>query len=113
MVKKPTVIFPYSKIKFEIAKIFENEKYLAGVQKKHKKNLKLIEVGLLYENGEPRISGIKRISRPSRRIYRASKEIFGVKNNTGTGLYSTPNGLLTSKEARKQKVGGELLLEIW
>lgn len=113
MAKKPAVSFPHSKIKFEIAKILENEKYVGGVQKKHKKNLKLIEVDLLYENGAPRISGIKRISKPSRRVYRAWKEIFGVKNNTGIGLYSTPKGLLTNKETRKQKVGGELLLEIW
>lgn len=113
MAKKTAVSFPYSKIKFEISKTLEKAGYLIGAQKRSKKNLKLLEVGLIYENGEPKISGLKRISKPSRRIYRALKEIFRVKNGVGIAIYSTPKGLLTDQEARKQKVGGELLFEIW
>ena len=108
------MVFPYSKIKFEISKALEQAGYLASVEKKGKKNLKLLETVLIYdENGRPKISGLKRVSKPSRRIYRASKEIFRVKNGTGLALYSTPKGLLTDQEAKKQKVGGELMFEIW
>ena len=113
MAKKPIAVFPHSKIKLEIAKALEKEGYLGGAQKRNKKNLKLVEVGLIYENGEPKISGLKRVSKPSRRIYRSSKEIFRVKNGMGLALYSTPRGLLTDREAKKQKVGGELMFEIW
>lgn len=113
MVKKPVAAFPYSKIKLEIARVLEKAGYLGGVQKRNRKAFKFIEVNLVYENGEGKISDIKRVSKSSRRIYRASKEIFGVKNGGGLGIYSTSLGLLTDKEARKQKVGGELLLEVW
>jgi small subunit ribosomal protein S8 len=110
---KPFVVFSYSKIKLEIAKILEAEGYLGSIQKRSKKNLKLIEVALVYQNKEPRISGIKRISKPSRRIYKSTKEIFRVKNGIGIAIYSTSKGLLSDENARKQKVGGELMLEIW
>src|SRR3989344_825101 len=111
--KKPDVVFPHSKIKLEIAKTLEKEGYVGSVQKRNKKNLKLIEVGLIYESGEPKISGLKRISKPSRRVYRTSKEIFKVKNGMGLAVYSTSKGLLTNKEAAAKKIGGELMFEIW
>ena len=113
MAKKPTVSFPYSKVKFEISKVLESGGYLTDLQKKGRKNLKLIEAKLVYENRMPKISDVNRVSKPSRRIYRAYRDIFSVKNGLGVAVYSTPKGLLTDKEAKKQKVGGELLFEIW
>lgn len=113
-VKKETASFAHSKLKAEIAKILESRGYIGSVENHGKKQKKLIEVALLYgADGAPKISGVKRISKPSRRIYRGVGEIFSVKNGLGTAVYSTTNGLLTDREARKQKVGGEILFEIW
>lgn len=113
-VEKETVSFGYSKIRFDIAAILERQGYLGEVQKKGKKNGKIIEVGLLYENDRsPKISGARRISKPSRRIYKGYSKIFPIKKGMGLALYSTTKGLLTDSEARKSKVGGELLLEVW
>ncbi|MDO8523288.1 MAG: 30S ribosomal protein S8 [bacterium] len=113
-VKKETVSFAHSKLKTEIAKILESRGYIGATQNHGKKQKKLIEVTLVYgADGMPKISGVKRISKPSRRIYRGAGEIFSVKNGLGTAVYSTTKGLLTDREARKQKVGGEILFEIW
>ncbi|MBI2021058.1 30S ribosomal protein S8 [Candidatus Giovannonibacteria bacterium] len=113
-VNKPAVSFGYSKLKFEIAKILESEGFIKDVEKKGKKNKKNIEAGLVYDtDGKPRFTNIKRISKLSKREYRGFREIFGVKNGIGIGVYSTPKGIKSDKEARKEKVGGEILFEIW
>jgi len=112
-VGKKTADFGYSKLKWEIAKILENNQYLGEVSKKGKKNKKLIETTLRYdEDGTPKISDVKRISKPSRRIYFGHRQIHSVKSGFGIAVYSTTQGLLTDQEARKQKLGGELLFEI-
>lgn len=114
MAKKPDTAFPYSKIKFDIAKILERDGYITDTQKKGRKNQRLIEIKLSYNaEGKSKISEIKRISKLSRRVYRGWREIFPVKRGIGMAVYSTPKGLLTGKEARSQKVGGELLFEIY
>lgn len=113
-VQKKTVSFGYSKIKWEIAKVLERYNYLGDVAKKGKKNKKLIEASLVYdEEGTPKISNTKRISKPSRRVYLPYRQIHSVKNGFGVAVYSTTKGLLIDKEARKEKLGGELLFEIW
>ena len=113
MAKKETVSFGHSKLKFEIAKILSREGFIADVQKKGKKNVKLIEVGLIQDDGGARFSQIRRVSKPSRRVYRGYKEIFSVRKGFGLAIYSTPKGLLTDKEARRDKIGGEVLFEIY
>ena len=113
-VKKPEASFSYSKIKFEIAQVLEKEGYLGSIERRGRKNSKLVEAKLLYgENGDPRVTGVARISKPSRRIYRSYREIYPPKGGFGLAVYSTPKGLMTHKEARKQKIGGEILFEIW
>ena len=113
-VKKETVSFGYSKLKMEISKLLQKEGYLGEIENKGKKYKKLLEVKLLYGvDGEPKVSGLKRISKASKRIYRGYTEIFRVKNGLGLGVYSTTKGLMSDKEARKLKVGGENLFEIW
>jgi small subunit ribosomal protein S8 len=88
--------------------------FIASVEKSGKKVRKNIEVTLMYEkNGLPTISGVKRVSKPGRRLYRGFKEIVPVRYGTGTLVLSTPKGILTDTEARKEKVGGETLFEIW
>ena len=111
---KKTVVFSYSKIKFEIAKLLFEKKFVGEVLKKGKKYIKLIEITLLYDEFEkPRVSDFKRISKLSRRIYSGVKEIHRVKNGFGLGVYSTVKGIISDKEARSLKVGGEFLFEIW
>lgn len=113
-VKKETAVFGYSKLKMEIAKLLESRGFIGGIENHGKKYKKLIEVKLIYgADGTPKVSGLKRISKASKRIYRGYNEIYKVKNGLGLGVYSTTKGLISDKDARKQKVGGENLFEIW
>lgn len=111
---KKTVSFPYSKIKYEIAKLLERMNYLADVSKKGRKNIKLLEGAIIYDaEGKPVISEIRRISKPGKRVYKKFTEIHKVKNGYGVAVYSTVKGILSDKEIRQQKIGGELLFEFW
>ena len=111
---KKTASFSYSKIKFEIAKLLFENKFIGEVSKKGKKQIKLIEVDLFYDEfGNPKIEGLKRISKPSCRIYLGSKDIHKVKNGFGLGVYSTVKGIVSDKQARSLKVGGEYIFEVW
>jgi small subunit ribosomal protein S8 len=113
-VKKETVSFPYSKLKMEIAKILAREKFIKKSERKGKKNKKTIEITLAYdESGRPALNHIARVSRQSQRIYLPLTKIRPVRQGFGLQILSTPKGVLTSKEAKKEKVGGEVLCEIW
>lgn len=112
-VLKPTAAFPFSNIKYEIAKILESEGLIKKIEKKGKKTNKNIEIGLKYEDNVPVISGLKRISKPGQRIYVNYSEIKTVKSGYGISIISTSKGLLTNKEARKQRIGGEIICEVW
>ena len=113
-VKKETVSIPYSKIKMEIAKILLKEKYIKEINRRGKKNKKSIELSLSYgKKGEGVIKHISRISKPSRRVYMPVKKIRPVRQGYGMMIFSTPKGLLTDKEAKKEMVGGEVICKIW
>lgn len=109
----PEVKVPFSKLKYEIIKILEKEKFLEKIEKVGKKTKKIIKINLRYENGKPAISSLKRISRPSRRVYIPVKEIRQLRGGYGISIISTPKGLMTNREAKKQRVGGEVICEIW
>jgi small subunit ribosomal protein S8 len=109
----PTVSIPFSNFKYEIVKILEKEKFLDKTEEKGKKVKRVIEITLKYENKIPAISGLKRVSRPGQRIYAESKEIKKVKGGYGIAVVSTSKGLMTNKEAKKKKLGGEIILEVW
>lgn len=111
-VKKKTISVPYSNVKYNIAKLLEKEGFV-DYTKKRGKNIKRLVVGLKYENGQSKINEIKRISKPGRRMYVSSKNIYFPKSGYGSLVISTPKGILTSKEAKKMKVGGEIICEIW
>lgn len=121
LVKKEKVDIPFSKIKFEISKILEKHGFFEKVEKKKKKVKKgktppkpFIEITLKYdENKVPAISGLKRISKPGQRIYIPYKDLKKVKGGFGIAILSTSKGLMTDKEAKKRKVGGELICEVW
>lgn len=116
-VNKESVVLPFSRIKFDIANVLKTSGYLAGVEKKKRKTKKseqeLMSVVLKYDEYGPAVSGTKLISRPSRRMYVGSSQIKPVKSGHGISVISTPKGIMSSKEARKQKLGGEILFEIW
>ena len=111
---RPSIVVPYSKIKHAIATTLVNHGYVAKAEKKTGKNgFATLEVTIAYVGKNPRISGLTRISKPSRRLYASVSEIKQVKNGFGNMILSTPKGILTDKEARKEMVGGELLFNIW
>jgi small subunit ribosomal protein S8 len=113
-VKKASILLPHSALKQSIAETLEKAGFVGVVEKKGKKVKKTLEVGLLYkEDGSPRISGVKRISKPGRRMYTTAGKIVPVRYGYGNLILSTPKGILTDKEARKENVGGESLFEIW
>lgn len=112
-VLRPTVSIPFSNFKYEIAKILEKEGLIEKVEEKGKKVKKIIDITLKYHNKEPIISGLKRVSKPGQRIYIEAKEIKKIKGGYGLAIISTSKGLMTNKEARKQKLGGEIIFEVW
>lgn len=116
-VNKESVTLPFSKMKFDIANILKASGYLTGVENKKKKTKKseheLLFIVLKYDEHGPAISGIKMISRPSRRMYIKASQIKPIRSGYGMSVISTPKGIMSSKEARKQKLGGEILFEIW
>jgi len=110
---KETANFPYSKIKHEICLLLQKESFIGDVHKKGKKVIKTIEVAILYANDRPLIQDVRRVSKPSRRIYRKVGDIRKVKQGFGSLILTTPKGIMTDVMSRKQKVGGEALFEIW
>jgi len=112
-VLKETVEVPFSNFKYEIAKILEKNGFIEKVEKKGKKTKKIIEITLKYDNKIPAISGLKRISKPGQTIYLGHRKIKRVKGGYGIAIISTSKGLMTDKEARKQKLGGEVICEAW
>lgn len=112
-VNKECVVLPYSKFKFAVAQKLEEKGYIKSVNKRGKKTKKSIEIELIYIEGKPKIHGVSRISKPSKRIYRSVSHIRPVKYGKGSLILSTPKGILTGEEARKENVGGEALFSIW
>ncbi len=108
------VTVPHSKIMLAISDVLLKEGYIKSVTKKGKKVSKVLELGLAYDEAkQPRVTGVDRVSKFSKRVYVGSKEIRPVKSGYGTLILTTPNGILTDKEAKQQKVGGEVLFKIW
>lgn len=110
-VGKTSVSLSPSKLKMAIAQKLLGEGYLAEVENS-KKN-EVLTVALAYKSGKPVISGVKRLSKPSRRLYVGARDVRPVKRGHGVMLLSTPKGIMTGKEAREAHVGGEVLFEIW
>lgn len=113
-VKKPFISTSFSKMKYEIAQILLKEKYVNDVKIVGKIPKKIIKIELKYdENGVPAIQEIKRISKPGCRRYIKVSQLKPVKAGYGRYIISTPRGLMTNVEAKKQKLGGELICEIF
>jgi len=112
-VRREAIAMPYSKVKNAIGEALVKSGFVASVSKRPKKVGAELLVGLLYEGGRPKINGVLRVSRPSKRVYMSVKEIKKVKEGHGALLLSTPKGILTDREARKELCGGEALFKIW
>jgi small subunit ribosomal protein S8 len=108
-----SVTVPYSKIKNSIAECLIGEGYLASAHKKTIKGMPILEVGLVYKDNKPKVTGAERVSKSSLRVYKNVKEIKPVRNGYGLMVLTTPKGILTDKQARREMVGGEVLFKIW
>ncbi|MEX2013377.1 MAG: 30S ribosomal protein S8 [Parcubacteria group bacterium] len=107
------VLIPYSKLKHSIAETLKKETFVKNVETESKKGKKMLVIDLFMENRVPKIKGVKRISKPSRRIYKKSSEIRSVKNGYGALILSTSQGVMSGREARRASLGGEALFKIW
>ena len=112
-VGKTEVLIPLSRIKNEIAEILSKEGFVGEVKKATKGQIKSLKISLKYTNLVPAIAGFKRVSKPGQRIYEGFSEIKKVHGGYGISIVSTSKGLMTNKEARKQKLGGEIICQIW
>lgn len=119
---KEMVDLPFSEINYRLAKILEFEGFVEKVLRRGRKPKKIIRIFLKYskptdetENDKKKgaISGLRRISRPGQRIYLGARGIKAVRGGFGVGIISTSKGIMTSKEARKKKLGGEVICEVW
>lgn len=103
------VSVPRSRMHAAIAGILKDEGYINGFEEQDRE----INIELKYANGKPLISGLKKISKPGRRVYVSAQDIPRVQNGIGICILSTSRGVLEGENARTDKVGGELLCEIW
>jgi small subunit ribosomal protein S8 len=103
------VVMPASKMKAAIASILKEEGYISEYAVDGRK----LSINLKYSGGRPIISGLKKISKPGRRVYVGAGEIPDVQNGLGISILSTSRGVLAANTAREQRLGGELLCEIW
>ena len=105
---------PSSKLKLEIARILKEEGFIANFKPVEEEGFKLLRVYLKYGPGQERvISGLRRVSKPGRRLYVGADRIPTVLGGMGVAILSTPQGVLTDRESRKAKVGGEVLCYVW
>ncbi|MBT8379360.1 MAG: 30S ribosomal protein S8 [Ignavibacteria bacterium] len=111
--KKVRVQIPSSKLKVSLAEILKTHGYIIDYEILDDNKQKRINMVLKYKNGVSAINGLKRISKPGLRVYKAADEMPRVLNGLGTAVISTSKGLLTDKEARMQLVGGEVVCYIW
>ena len=107
------VVLPYSKLKASIAEVLKKEGFVKGTDTETKKGKKMLAIELFVENRVPKIKGVERISKPSRRIYKKFSEIRAVKNGYGALILSTSRGIMSGREAKKASLGGEALFSIW
>lgn len=105
---------PSSKLKLALCRVMEDQGYIRGFRVEERPPATFIEVLLRYDDqGTPAIRSIQRVSKPGRRVYRSADDLPKVLNGIGVSILSTPQGLLTDDQARRQRIGGEILCEIY
>lgn len=114
MASYDTVDIPVSKIRINIGKVLKSEGFIRNYKVLTNRERGVIRVFLKYdENGQPIITGLKRVSRPGRRVYAKSDRIPRVLNGYGISILSTSRGIITDRDARELRVGGEILCSVW
>ncbi len=117
MARKTDVQVPWSKLKEEIARILSEEGYVGDYVIGDEKPVRMITIKLKYfgprRSRRPVITNLTRISKPGRRVYRGRREMPRVLSGTGIAIVTTPKGVMTAQEARRQRVGGEVLCYVW
>ncbi len=111
--RKLRVDIPASKMKKNLAEILKTQKFIHDYSLVEDNKQNILRLELKYSNGNPAISGLKKISKPGLRVYKKSDKLPKVLNGLGVAVVSTSQGLLTDKEARKQAIGGEVVCYIW
>lgn len=113
MIGKTSIEAKYSKLSENILKILKKEQYIKDYQLQEKNKKKLFLVELKYEGVSPALRQVKIVSKSGGRIYSKKSEIKQILGGLGMSIISTPKGVMTGKEARKESVGGEMLFQIW
>jgi small subunit ribosomal protein S8 len=114
LAKHDRVDVPSSKLKAEICRILRDEGFIRNYRLVEQQAFPMIRVFLEYDDsGEPAITHVQRISKPGRRVYRGADDIKPVLDGRGLGVISTNLGVLSDRQARERRVGGEVLCEIW
>ncbi|OIO44948.1 30S ribosomal protein S8 [bacterium (Candidatus Gribaldobacteria) CG23_combo_of_CG06-09_8_20_14_all_37_87_8] len=111
--QRKTVDIPCSNLKLGIIEVLKEKGLIDDFKKRGKKPHQIVRISLKYKEGIPCVEGFKRVSKPGQRIYKKSKEIKAVKNGYGIAIISTSKGLLSDTRARKERLGGEVMVEVW
>jgi small subunit ribosomal protein S8 len=111
--RKETVKFPHSKFDEQVLSVLEREKFIAGFEKKGKNPKRFFDITLFNPDSKHGITGIRMISTPSRKIYEPYTRLRTVRQGYGISIVSTSQGVMTGKDARVKKVGGQVLFYIW
>jgi small subunit ribosomal protein S8 len=109
--KKTSVTVIASKLTENIAHVLKKAGYISSVEKS--KTKRELELGLIYFDGTPRINGVERVSKPSRRLYQKSSDIRTFRSGFGNTVFTTSKGIMIDVDAKKSKLGGEILFKIW
>ena len=107
------VKLPSSKFKTQIAEVLKSEGFILEHKISQIKNKQILEITLKYSSGNPVISSIQRVSKPGRRIFSSAESLPKINNGLGIAIVSTPKGVMTDIDARKQKVGGEIICKVF
>ena len=107
------VQLPSSKFKVKIAEVLKSEGYIIDYKVSQESNKPYLEINLKYNSGNPVISSIQRVSKPGRRIFSRAESLPKINNGLGIAIISTPKGVMTDIDARKQKVGGEIICKVF
>ena len=111
--QKAELVLPYSKFKANLAELLKKEGFVASVSELTSKH-KMLQISLKYDNdGQAVIAGIKRVSKPGQRIYLPVEKLPRTNSGYGVTVVSTSKGLMSDKEARKAKMGGEVVCQVW
>lgn len=111
--KKESIKMPFSNMDLAVAEILEKNKFIEGVAKKGRMPKRVLEITLKYVDNKGVIQGVNFLSKPSRALYTGYKEIRPVRQGYGLLIVSTSKGIMDGKQAKKSKLGGQLLFEIW